>query len=174
MRSTGLVRHPRVASFPHACSSYCARKHQSLEDHLFRLFRASGADRHASSCSHGVHWSSPRSPVHTPSSIANPPRSPPRAFHDVPRGYEDEPTLAERPCRFEGYLLLRRVIIPDIDVSSDQHEDLVCVSIGISPEKYVRPDVRRFECVVDTNFRCFTSNSGLSCIIFHASTETWT
>ena len=58
----------------------------------------------------------------------------------------------------EGYLLPRRVIIPQGDVSFAQHEDFTRVSIVTSADKYVR----WHEYVIDTDLRCLTSNSGLS------------
>jgi hypothetical protein len=94
--------------------------------------------------------------------------------------YEDEPTLTERPCRFQDYLLPRRAIIPDLDISSDQHEDPVCVSIGISADnlEHVHIDVHWFVCVIDTKLRCFTSNPGLNRKLYanylHVSTATRT
>jgi hypothetical protein len=58
----------------------------------------------------------------------------------------------------EGYLLPRRVIIPQGDISFAQHKDFASVSIGTGADKHVR----WYEYVVDTNLRCLTSNSGLS------------
>jgi hypothetical protein len=57
----------------------------------------------------------------------------------------------------EGYLLPRRVIIPQGDISFAQHEDFACVSIVTGAGK----QVRWHEYVIDTNLRCLTSNSGL-------------
>ncbi|KAH9056907.1 hypothetical protein EDB87DRAFT_1634224 [Lactarius vividus] len=58
----------------------------------------------------------------------------------------------------EGYLLPRRVIIPQGDISFAQNGDFASVSIDTGADKYVR----WYEYVIDTNLRCLTSNSGLS------------
>ena len=57
----------------------------------------------------------------------------------------------------EGYLLPRRVIIPQGDISFAQHEDFASVSIGTGASK----QVRWHEYVIDTNLRRLTSNAGL-------------
>ncbi len=58
----------------------------------------------------------------------------------------------------EGYLLPRRVIIPQGDISFAQHEDFASVSISTGADKHVR----WYEYIIDINLRCLTSNSGLS------------
>ncbi|KAI9432129.1 hypothetical protein H4582DRAFT_1999398 [Lactarius indigo] len=58
----------------------------------------------------------------------------------------------------ERYLLSRRVIIPQGDISFAQQGDFASVSIDTGAGKYVR----WYEYVIDTNLRCLTSNSGLS------------
>ncbi|KAF8260955.1 hypothetical protein EI94DRAFT_1609035 [Lactarius quietus] len=59
----------------------------------------------------------------------------------------------------EGYLLPRRIIIPQGEVSFAQHDDFASVSIGTTgADKHVR----WHEYIIDTNLRCLTTNSGLS------------
>ena len=58
----------------------------------------------------------------------------------------------------EGYLLPRRVIIPQGDISFAQHEDFASVSVGTGASKLVR----WHEYVIDTNLRRLTSDAGLN------------
>jgi hypothetical protein len=73
-------------------------------------------------------------------------------------GLRNKLTLCLSTSRSETHLLLRRVIIPQGDISFETHGDFTHVSINTNDQQRVH----WHEYIIDKNLGCLTSNAGLS------------